>query len=409
MRARHWTWLGLLILGGLGLLGYHAATTSLGITTGTSRNEVFYRFTASYKVDKTEKNSIDIVVGCSVELTSFKSGDTSVRVSYSPSHFPVRTKNNHVILVQIPNRCYEVRQNYADLSHDVLPYVQWIESADDLLLGIGYMTEDAYESPLSRLTFEGVSLAKATHAEWQAWRAKAAEGFVPTEAILEPWGFDDRELNLRAPFTKHRFARSCAAMARFITPESVKTWLQSVWPTHNERYWYPDSFGGSRSEILQRLESHNGYLHEYNGFPLPYYRRQMADHKGIPLRRMGAAVREAYPVRRSYHGKTWPELAAFDPTSVWQLDFQPQTLGFAYCDGRRVKPELKGDDIGAFREYIKSFPAIALINDAHIYSNKTNENKRNEPSGDFQSSMFDPLEIVLDRDSQFFLNADTFF
>lgn len=150
-----------------GLFLLRSVTNPLSITTGTSSDSVYYRFTASYTVDKIETVSMDVVVGCRISVTGYKFGGSTVRVGRSPTHFPIRTKGNHVILVQIPNACSEFSYGKT-VSDKVFPLVQWIESANDLRSGTAYATEDAYQNSSSRLIFNGATFSRATATDWEA-------------------------------------------------------------------------------------------------------------------------------------------------------------------------------------------------------------------------------------------------
>ena len=342
MRGRHWVWLGLLILGGAGLLGYRAATHSLGITTGTSQNEVFYRFTASYTVDKTETVSMDVVVGCRIAVTGWKFGGSTVRVGRSPTHFPIRTKGSHVILVQIPNACSEFSYGKT-VSDKVFPLVQWIESANDLRFGTAYATEDAYLNGSSRLGFNGAAFSRATADDWEVWRQSAEKDFAPTDAIREPWGFDSRELNQPDRGRGHYIARTCNAMARFRVPEQYREILRQYWPQERPIYWLASSTAGIQKTIyesLLRKPIFDGFEYwDYvifgggNDYARGIRRRSGSGRIGAVAQEIqrNFALPELYPESRNGTAHRGEDALRLDDTTTYRLQFDPSVKGFAYC------------------------------------------------------------------------------
>lgn len=372
MRGRHWVWLGLLILGGAGLLGYRAATHSLGITTGTSHNEAFYRFTASYIVDKTEAVSMDVVVACNVEITGYKFGGASVKTDRTPTHFPIVTRNRHVVLVQIPNACdWGMRDK--ELSQEVFPAVQFIESADNLLFGVGYLTEDAYASPLSHLIFAGARIGTANRQEWVTWRQNAAREFVPTASMPEPWGYDARELNRKMGSDEWLISHGCWAMARFKIPDKLRGWVRTLWPERRPKYWHISARSGLREQVDQRLFLDGSLL--YNGSPrMSYFFHSHGSDYARGLRRgrslstsksvsdSADAVPELYPEMRSNSMDKWKTGGLGKSfATIWRLDYDEARRGFAYCYDN-------GSPLGheAYLKDLASKPVKIIINDDPI-------------------------------------------
>ena len=62
---------------------------------------------------------------------------------------------------------------------DFLPGIIWFEKAGDRRFGIAHVSEDAFENPKGKLKFHGATVQRATRAEWEKFRERAAgnEGF----------------------------------------------------------------------------------------------------------------------------------------------------------------------------------------------------------------------------------------
>jgi hypothetical protein len=129
---------------------------------------VFFRLKASY-LRGSERIDFDIVVGCNVRVTAYKDGEESYDAVRDPLFFVKATQDGGALLQIVPNACLGQTTQNRDVPKDFLPGAIWFESKDDFSFGIGYVTEDAFESPRSKLKFLGATITKASRREWEAF------------------------------------------------------------------------------------------------------------------------------------------------------------------------------------------------------------------------------------------------
>lgn len=188
------------------------------------------------------------------------------------------------------------------------------ESVDDLTFGYGYASVDAYENPLSVLTFHKATVEPATREDWQAWRDKAvAEYKDPGGMMPGPWGYSngvktsiDRVDNSNAfdsPSDFRGIAATCDGVIRLKLPEKIREEIRKHWPAHRPRYW--TIYGSSRDESkpdLNKIVASNASV--INGKPAPgyaYYGKYRfgqvggagLTYEGIPTRDGGGTIKNA--------------------------------------------------------------------------------------------------------------------
>src|SRR5215470_1915221 len=133
----------------------------------TSDEAYFYRFRAGFRVKETgEHIDFDYVVACShIRLIRWGDGELSDNSTFSPRLMVQATAGGQAVMVQTLKACSGLTSDNDDVPHDVLPIAVWFDSVDDLSIGIGYMSEDAYENPLAKLQFLGARVDRAARAE----------------------------------------------------------------------------------------------------------------------------------------------------------------------------------------------------------------------------------------------------
>ncbi|MCS3761249.1 hypothetical protein [Bradyrhizobium centrosematis] len=144
------------------------------------------------------------------------------------------TREGHAIMVRTLRLCDGSTTSGGNVPPDVLPLAVWFDDVSDLSVGVGYMSEDAYDNPLGRLRFRGARVDSATREEWEAWRTKAAAEYVQLGVLPGPWGYDFPN---RTPAELGQYISTCETYRRLKLPENLRSKLRELWPEDHPRYW----------------------------------------------------------------------------------------------------------------------------------------------------------------------------
>ncbi len=293
---------------------------------------------------KDEPVDFDIVVGCNVKRTGYKDGSSSVEVGMVPAVFGKRMPDNKGLVVGVPDACGARYINEGWIPADLLPVMVVYDDANTLAFGTAYLTEDAYESPLSVLRFGWAEIKAATRQEFEAFRREQTNlvgrntyhsGSMGVELLRA------RGLDIALPF-----GGSCHAYKRFRIPEKLREQIRQAWPAERPRYWWPgyEQWFDTRELVqadiggpFQQLNyfqpggsySGRGIIRRSGGGVIqpPVNQRQMAIASYYPLlsdRRAGK-----WPLKMD----EWPEfITKNSPFMGENIDYRGgATRGFAYC------------------------------------------------------------------------------
>lgn len=211
--------------------GRWSFTQSVSTDTGT-----YFRLQVRVAY-KDEPVDFDIVVGCNVKRTGYRDGSSSVEVGMVPVVFGKRMPDNKGLVVRAPDACGGRYIKEGWIPPDLLPVMVVYDDADTLAFGTAYMSEDAYDSPLSELRFGWAEIKAATREEFEAFR-KEQTNLVGRNAfhsarmgtkLLRSHG-----LELTVPF-----GNTCYAYSRFRIPEELREQVRQAWPADRPRYWWP--------------------------------------------------------------------------------------------------------------------------------------------------------------------------
>jgi hypothetical protein len=305
---------------------------------------VFFRLKASY-LHGSEQIDFDIVVGCSVWVTAYKDGEKSYDAVRDPLFFVKATQDGGALLQIVPNACRGQTTKNGDVPTDFLPGAIWFDSKDDFSFGIGYVTEDAFESPRSKLKFLGGTITKATRREWKAFRPIAAQNLLSPRPytwgdIPRPeWREIHENLWNKSKIAEWRPLLSCRGIWRMelVDPQQREA-LHQYWPAAKPRYWRPSKVDGIIRQLAdlqsdREITGPDGPLSKYrfvyaqSGFPT-----RAGGGKFLSGDRWSQIPAELYPVRANV-GVPWldPSLASAE-TLHFDVDLDGgQNRGFVYC------------------------------------------------------------------------------
>ena len=198
----------------------------------------FYRMRANFEVrDSGEQLTFDYVVACNIRLTRWRDGGLSDDSTYGPRVVFLPTRTGQAIMLRTLRACSGLTSENEDIPPDVLPLAVWFENVNDLSIGIGYASEDAYNSPLSKLKFRGARVDHATRSDWEAWRKSSAEIYKPVGDIPGPWGYDFPVQRGQFASDRGRYVTSCRGYRRLELPEHMRPRLAALRPPGNSDIW----------------------------------------------------------------------------------------------------------------------------------------------------------------------------
>lgn len=296
---------------------------------------------------KGEPQDFDIVVGCNVREVFYKDNSRTYEVGLVPTVFGRRMSDGKALVIRPPSGCEGQTTANGRVPQDLLPVVVVYDDPDTLSFGVAYLSEDAYESPLSVLKFGGATIEKATRAEFDEFRRMQTN--VVKRALFYSTQNDEQALkqfNLaRVPGT---WAASCEAYERFLLPDDLRALLRQWWPETRPRFWVADNLDNER-EFTNAIRDNNFIRTDHVGDTPHAFRRFIAPVDSRADRGMltrAGAVRGGwlppsfYPAANDYRIDKWPTDKNDWPNYVRtresfaeaDLDFRDgQTRGFGYC------------------------------------------------------------------------------
>jgi hypothetical protein len=314
-------------------------TQSVEIQRGT-----YYRLKVNLAY-KGEPHNFDIVVGCNVRVTTYKGNDRTVEVGVAPTAYGLKMKDGRGIVVRPPEACRGETTENGGVPTSLLPLVVIYEKADEPWFGIAYASEDAYQSPLSELKFNGATISSATRSEWEDWRRiEAPKNFVTYE-LLGVNAANRFDLIRWKPGMRF-MGSQCLGFARVRLAEAAREIVRAHWPADRPTYWYPNEEAARAIWPRPDTEaSQPEWLFE--GYKSKQYHATYANFfPGLPRHEPGALIMlrdyvsgTVYPARTDLTPNILapdgqlPEAVAAKPYLSWaEAEMRPELRGFAYCD-----------------------------------------------------------------------------
>lgn len=321
-------------------LGGWSFTKSVEVTTPGQDRGYYYRFKASFAY-KGDPLDFDIVVGCNVRVTTYKDSDRTVEIDIAPMVYGLKMKDGRGVVVRPPEACQGETTENGKVPATLLPLVVTYENADAPWLGLAYVSEDAYASPISELKFFGATVSRATREEWQEWRrTEAAKNFVTYEVLginrKNIWDHVHWRPGYRA------MPSNCKGFSWVKLPEPVREAIRPYWPASKPRYWHPNS---DAQRAFRTVGAYEGYHDKnlkavlFDGHPLYSYFHAEPSKPEVKFLSKESAVGALYPARSDVSfnrlddsGDLSVEIKAKSRKSWADGNTDPQLKGFAYCD-----------------------------------------------------------------------------
>jgi hypothetical protein len=205
---------------------------------------------------KGEPQDFDIVVGCNVRQTFYKEGGRTYEAGLTLTVFGRRMSDGKALVVRPPNACRGETTANGRVQPDLLPLLIVYDNADRLDFGVAYLSEDAYESPLSVLKFGGATIETSVRAEFDHFRASHAN--VVKRELYHSALASDRDLaQMGLTRVERTWAHVCEGYERYLLGDQACSLLREHWPESRPRFWQPD-YGVERTlatAILDRRTS----------------------------------------------------------------------------------------------------------------------------------------------------------
>lgn len=348
-----------LLLAFLGVLalGYAAVNTEIGraltgrwsfVKSVEEDRGTYYRLKVKLAY-KGEPQDFDIVVGCNAKQTNYKDGGRTVEVGLVPQVFGRRMSDGKGLVISPPQACKGETTANGRVQPDLLPLVIVYDDARNFAFGTAYLSEDAYENPLSVLTFGGATIEAATRAQFDEFRRiqpNAVPGDVYNRHLAEG--------AVKKQPTDSFLGSSCIAYARYRLPEDLRALVRAHWPEERPRFWQP-SGPQAQAEIEEAARRSKALRSDDPDGPRRTWAQFVAavdpflTNYGLVTRRGGGQVMLApghafppalYPDIDGWGALPWPEdppraaerILAGDVRIETNLDFREGvTKGFGYC------------------------------------------------------------------------------
>lgn len=318
-------------------------------------SSVFYRLLTKYQHGD-EIVEFDIVVGCAVRVTRWGDGDKSYDAFRDPAVYVKATEDGGAVLQMVPDACRGETTENGEVPHDFLPGALWFDDATNLSFGIAYVTEDAYESPRSKLRFLGASIEPATRTDYEAFEPIAAKNLMdprPLFAFMPLPSAEEvkRHLGDSRTLTKIWPGLDCSAIRRLhLSDPNQRAVIAEYWPPSRPRFWMPTE--AQLEEINKRIGIYNRVLADGRE-ARAYSKLNYNVGNGFPTRAQGGVLRSkhrawdklpptVFPLRRD-EGIPWLTRDFLTATTIHRnIDLaEGQNQGFAYCYA-----DIAGQDLG---------------------------------------------------------------
>jgi hypothetical protein len=317
---------------------------------------------------KGKPQDFDFVVGCNVRQTNYQDNSRSVDLGMVPEVFGRRTSDGKAVVIRPPRACRGETTANGGAPPDLLPMVIVYDNAHNLAFGTAYMSEDAYESPLSELTFGGATIEKATRVEFDHsretqsnvlthemyWRLTAEGRKQPNANNIPQWGV------------------YCRGFARYRLPNEFQQLVRKYWPKSKPRYWQPDR--GTLQTIWSELRAAKAIRSDEAAAPIHTYvvfaNALAVTEKGLTTR-IGGGRLDARSVL--FPPAVYPDADAWGPPP-WPLD--PIAAARKLVEARRRASASVGFRDGAERGFAYCYTPVNLLAPSwRIYMSKPGENR----------------------------------
>jgi hypothetical protein len=308
-----------------------------------------------------EPQVFDFVVGCNVHSVLYKDNSSSRDVGLIPAVYGRRMKDGKGVVIRPPDVCNGETTASGQVPPAFMPLIVVYDNADTLDQGLAYLSDDAYDSPLSDMKFGSAEIIASTRAEFDADGEKGVPNLFTREKYWSAQP-DDVVSSLGIKTIRPQYSKTCSYAERFRLPERIRQRASLVWPIGKPKYWYFKDFKEQEATFDEFLGNEskkpiNFIQTEAGEAPINFYsfRRFLNPDVGLPRRTNKYLISEPlfsedsgklgpimsyYPVRSAFMQSNWPDditkwtafIAGLSDPAVQIVDTQSGKLrGFASC------------------------------------------------------------------------------
>ncbi|MCP3390080.1 hypothetical protein NLM27_14975 [Bradyrhizobium sp. CCGB12] len=296
---------------------------------------------------KGEPQDFDIVVTCGGRQINYADGGRTSELGVTPSVFGRRMSDGKALIVHPPVACRGETTANGGVAPDLLPAVVVFEDAETLAFGTAYMSDDAYDSPLSVLRFGGATIDRADRAAFEKFRREQPNLVKRSSYWTRAGASALRDRDLAA--ARIPMGVVCFSYARYRLFGQGKDRAHELWPAERPRFWLPAT--QQDSEAIHPFTYAKPVLTDHDE-ATPYPANQVMQHEfvsmlGMPRRGLDRPKKHTRFIAPSYYpdiggwiALPWPPDAATRAETLLQngphvgasIDFRNgATRGFGYC------------------------------------------------------------------------------
>jgi hypothetical protein len=370
---------------------------------------------------KGEPHPISFVVGCKVHGVKYADGSGTRDVGLVPNFYGHRMTDGQAVVVRPPDVCDGETTENGKVPKNFMPVIIVYDNADTLDFGKAYVSDDAYDGPLSELKYESTVITASDRAAWEEFRKSGPKNVVTREKYWTG-ALGPITLELGVGAMRPRFANNCVLAKRFKIPEKSRALIRQSKYFRENQFWArpknPNLLDPALKEFGQRnvntgqtnaeywLQTDDGKWAGNKGL-----RALATADDGVPRRDGSGSLYYVstvrwvpvtyYPVTSDLQERYWPK----DQKDWLDYATKSETLkmqnvetaggrnrGFIYCYNLPFLPDPKVTERLAFG----NFPPFV------------DDNKVTLPDGDTQDNAFFGHNNIFDGD-KFYFEIDSFY
>ena len=293
---------------------------------------------------KGEPQDFDIVVGCNVRNIRYKDGSGTYEAGLVPTVYGRAMSDGKAVVIRPPDACGGETTANGKVPADFMPVIVVYDDAKTFGFGTAYISDEAYESPLSLMTFDSATIEPATRAEFDQFRTDGPPNAVTRESYhsFQP---DDILEHIGLKRVWPAFGRICYAVMRFrIRDQADRDIIREYWPSEQPQFWGFADFK-IRNEMFAKLSGGLERDNEPGRKMSPSNGASVDGDYGVSRRKGKGAMSyiyppSFYPVSTDLSADKWParpnglteSLRGREEFIVSQVDVEEGShRGFAYC------------------------------------------------------------------------------
>ena len=199
-------------------------------------NGVYFRLKVKLTY-KGEPQDFDIVAACNARQINYQGGGRTYEAGLVPSVFGRRMSDGKGLVVRPPDACDGKTTENGGVPPDLLPLIVVYDDADTLAFGTAYLTDDAYDSPLSVLKFGGATIERADRVAFEKFRSEQPN--LVTRSSYHTVGSARGFRKLGLPPARIPMGIGCYGYVRFRLAGAEKEHAHELWPAERPRFWLP--------------------------------------------------------------------------------------------------------------------------------------------------------------------------